>query len=129
MHIFIFSSIEEYIESAFLILLGDHNGSEEEAHARIRNKYLDAVKRIQKRLGGDRCKVIQEELEIAFDLFQSSSTSDVSGFCKPIQTLLEDFYDPMYDYQMSKRQGEILFCGNQEEIVEWAKNYSSTVQN
>ena len=136
--------IQEYVQNPFLafLVVGEHecndndndNGIniEGEAHARIRNTFLGAVGRIQKglqkRLGGTRNRGndILGEFENAFDLFESSNASNVSGFRKPIQSLLEDYYDPMYDYQMSERQGEILFHGNMEELVKWAEDYRTT---
>jgi tRNA 2-selenouridine synthase len=136
--------IQEYVQNPFLafLVVGEHecndndndNGinSEGDAHARIRNTFLGAVGRIQKglqkRLGGTRNRGndILGEFENAFDLFESSNASNVSGFRKPIQSLLEDYYDPMYDYQMSERQGEILFHGNMEELVKWAEDYRTT---
>ena len=138
--------IQEYVQDpylAFLSLDGTHHegndndtgsNSKGEAHVRIRKQCLGAVGRIQKglrkRLGGTRThnrgNDILVEFENAFDLFQSSDASNVSGFRKPIQSLLEDYYDPMYDYQMSKRQGEILFHGNMEELVKWAEDYRTT---
>ena len=33
----------------------------------------------------------------------------LSGFRKSVQLLLEDSYDPMFDYQMDKRKGDVLF--------------------
>ena len=51
---------------------------------------------------------------------------NLSGFRKPIQSLLEDCYDPMYDYQMSERKSEILFHGNMQEFVKWAEDYTGT---
>jgi len=76
-------------------------------------------------LGGthnQKLKIIGD-FEEAFDLFEKSNASNVSAFIKPIQLLLEDYYDPMYDYQMSKRNGEILFCGSMEEIVKWTNGH------
>ena len=114
--------IQEYIQSPFQTFANNvDNGAtnHEEAHAQIRSLFLDAVGRInkglQKRLGFN----ILDDFEGAFDLFEESNASNVSGFVKPIQHLLSDYYDPMYDYYMSKRNGEILFSGNVEEIVKW----------
>ena len=92
---------------------------------------MGAVGRIQKcfkkQLGDcNRGNEIIKELENAFDLFEEISrqqydvSNNLSGFRKPIQSLLEDYYDPMYDYQMSERKGEILFHGNMQELVQWA---------
>ena len=149
--------IQEYVQDPFLVFLAveqhkcnsgsdsdndDGIDSEGNAHARIRDTFLDAVRRIrkglqkaeakrQKRLGGtpntnNRGNEILGEFESAFDLFESSNATNVSGFRKPIQSLLEDYYDPMYDYQMSKRQGEILFNGGMVELVNFAEDYRAT---
>ena len=48
---------------------------------------------------------------------------DEDGFALPIGTLLEKYYDPMYDYQLSKRQGRILMQAPKEELHEWAESY------
>jgi tRNA 2-selenouridine synthase len=34
-----------------------------------------------------------------------------------IETLLLDYYDPMYEYQMNKREGRVLARGNRAEII------------
>jgi len=123
--------ISEYVQDPFkhFLLLNDDN--EEEAHDRIRDTFLDAVGRmnngLQKRLRGTHNEGLDVigEFEKAFDLFRSTNASDVSGFNDPIQILLDDYYDPMYDYQMSKREGEVLFCGSMEEIVKWADEYTA----
>lgn len=136
--------IQEYVQSPFLAFLADarerdcnandkgsnFNDKKEEAHARIRDLSLDAVGRInkglQKRWGGtlNQGYDIIGEFGKAFDLFKSSNASNVSGFRKPVQLLLEDYYDPMYDYQMSKRKGKVLFRGGIDEIVIWARDYT-----
>ena len=54
-------------------------------------------------------------------------SNNLSGFRKPIQSLLEDYYDPMYDYQMSEQKGEILFHGNMQQLVKWAEDYTVSV--
>ena len=146
--------IEEYIKHPFLAFVEEEvqcnvntndkcskQETEARARIRIRSNFMDAVGRIkkglQKRLGDcNRGNKIIDELENAFDLFEeirsSSNSNDadadvsnhLSGFRKPIQSLLEDYYDPMYDYQMSQRKGEVLFHGNMQELVKWAEDYT-----
>ena len=146
--------IEEYIKHPFLAFVEEEvqcnanandkcskQETEARAHIRIRSNFMDAVGRIQKglqkRLGGcNRGNEIIDEFENAFDLFEEISSSsnsndadadvcnNLSGFRKPIQSLLEDYYDPMYDYQMSERKGEVLFHGNMQELVKWAEDYT-----
>lgn len=119
--------IQEYILHPFLAY--NRSGNKREAHASIRNEFLNAMgriqKRLRKRLGPQQnlCK----DFDNAFDLFESD-TLNLSAFRRPIQSLLEDYYDPMYDYQIDKRKGEILFRGNMEELVIWAEDYRTTKQ-
>ena len=40
-------------------------------------------------------------------LEQQERTGDTSGHHLWIEALLTDYYDPMYDYQLSQKQGRI----------------------
>lgn len=128
--------VEEYVLRPFQTFLeAGPDANAEKAHDSIRNISLDSVRRInkglQKKWGGsiNQGFDILGAFEKAFDLFKSSNSSDVSGFRKPVQLLLEDYYDPMYDYQLRKRKGAVLFRGSMEKIVEWAEGYSTVVSS
>ena len=43
--------------------------------------------------------------------------AEVSGHREWIAVLLEKYYDPMYEYQLSKRDGGKLFCGDREAVI------------
>jgi len=91
------------------------------AHDKFSDKILKGLHRIKNRLGGDRHKVIENQLKDALELFK---TGDESGFKLPMESLLRDYYDPMYDYQISKRKERIIFKGSELEVLDWAKNYN-----
>ena len=33
--------------------------------------------------------------------------------------LLNNYYDPMYHYQMDKKKERVVFAGNRKEIIDW----------
>ena len=37
-----------------------------------------------------------------------------------IAFLLERYYDPMYEYQLARREGERLFRGDRAAVLAWA---------
>ncbi len=79
---------------------------------------LDNLARIRKRLGGERYQAIQRSFADALQhLFASG---DSHGFDAGIQSLLLDYYDPMYQYQLEKKPVEIAFRGTEDEILQWA---------
>ena len=54
-------------------------------------------------------------------MFESVAVVGATGAVgRLIRRLLEDYYDPMYDYQLSRRAGERLFSGDRDAVVEWA---------
>lgn len=71
--------------------------------------------RIRKRLGGVRYQQISSLLDSAFE--QQWSSADVSFHSSWIEALLTTYYDPMYEYQLGKRTGKILFRGTRAEVV------------
>ncbi|MEC7378134.1 MAG: tRNA 2-selenouridine(34) synthase MnmH, partial [Pseudomonadota bacterium] len=39
---------------------------------------------------------------------------------------LRDYYDPMYDYQLSQKEGRILVRGGPQALTDWANAHSGT---
>ena len=82
---------------------------------------LDNLARIQKRLGGDRYQQVKQCFEFALKmLFKNDS---VAEFDQGIQILLEQYYDPMYRYQIEDKKPEIIFEGPEAEFLQWAEEY------
>jgi len=85
---------------------------------------LDALGRIRKRLGGVLYEQLTETMEAAFqeDLIGVGGGSGDGILHRVwITSLLVDYYDKMYDYQLGQRKDEVLFRGNRKEVVEWAR--------
>ncbi|VAW76193.1 Selenophosphate-dependent tRNA 2-selenouridine synthase [hydrothermal vent metagenome] len=76
------------------------------------NNALDKIKR---RLGGVRFKALQAQVEQAIK--QQQLHRDNSHHKLWIETLLVDYYDPMYDYQISKKEQRIVFRGKQQTVL------------
>jgi len=36
--------------------------------------------------------------------------------------LLVEYYDPMYDYQIGKKQERVIFQGGEDEVLEYLEN-------
>lgn len=81
------------------------------------NYWLGSLSRIQKRLGGVRYKALHHLSQNALDLQQK--TGDISGFHPIIESLLVDYYDPMYDYQINKKSHRIVFQGDADEVLNY----------
>ena len=71
---------------------------------------------IRKRLGGVRHDVMIEQLRLAIE---AHIEGDPSGHREWIRALLLDYYDPMYAYQLEKKQHRVVFKGSAEEIMAW----------
>ena len=81
---------------------------------------LDNLARIRKRLGGERYTRVRNQFEAALGRF--FDTGEADGFSTGIRVLLEEYYDPMYRYQKSIKQPDIVFEGSDTELLDWAKN-------
>jgi len=108
---------DDYIESAwpqYQTLYGDL------AEVEFSRYILGNLARIQKRLGGDKYKQVRMCFEAA--LYQFYINQDASGFNEGIHTLLVGYYDPMYRYQLSNKEVNIIFKGPENDYLEWAKD-------
>jgi len=110
-------AVQDYITDLYPHYQNTHG---EQAHEIFSEKILFNLSRIQKRLGGELHKTLHGQLSEALSALAHGNEE---GFALPIGTLLEKYYDPMYDYQLSKRQGRILMQAPKEELLEWAENY------
>jgi tRNA 2-selenouridine synthase len=80
---------------------------------------LDNLARIQRRLGGEKHKIVSQCFESALkDFFASNS---ITGFADGIRILLTDYYDPMYRYQLASKSAPIIFEGPEAEYLQWAE--------
>jgi len=77
----------------------------------LQNRYQQALKRIARRLGGVQYELISKLLVDSFD-----------GHCSHdswVHALLTHYYDPMYDYQLKKKQSRIVFRGDMDSIQDY----------
>ncbi|MBF0470472.1 MAG: tRNA 2-selenouridine(34) synthase MnmH [Gammaproteobacteria bacterium] len=110
----------EYIEEAlqeYRDLHGEETGFE------LWSQYLfQSLDKIRKRLGGLRHQTLRQQLEQA--LLRHHSHDDPSEHRGWIATLLRDYYDPMYDYQLSRKQERIHFRGSYQQILDYLRDHS-----
>ena len=77
------------------------------------------LNRIRKRLGSERYLHLKSLLHSAFVHQQASGGTEAHKAW--IEILLRDYYDPMYDYQISKSPIPIVFRGNAEEVLSFIR--------
>jgi tRNA 2-selenouridine synthase len=86
----------------------------ESGPAAHRERLLADLARTRKRLGGERYQRVAGLMDAAFAT--QATTGALDGHRDWIRVLLRDYYDPMYDYQMSQRQGVRLAVGDRAQI-------------
>lgn len=91
---------------------------EEAGWINFRDYLLSALDRIRKRLGGERHQSLRAIMTGALD--EQQQTGRVGRHAEWIQVLLQDYYDPMYDYQLSQKVGRIAARGDFETLRDWA---------
>ena len=91
------------------------------AELRFSEYVLDNLARIQKRLGGERYSLVKSCFGSALTEFFVSARAD--AFYDGIKILLEQYYDPMYQYQLNSKKPTIIFEGRESEYLGWAEDY------
>jgi tRNA 2-selenouridine synthase len=106
--------IKDYVVD-LLGLYESNTGNHELAFNSYAQYMLDSLERIKKRLGGVLYKELNTLMQYAID--QHNKTGEVSGYKPVFEQLLTRYYDPMYNYQMEKKQQRIIFTGNAHQIL------------
>jgi tRNA 2-selenouridine synthase len=111
-------TLQEYVHDAlqeYRDLLGEQPGFEAWA------EYLDnSLARIHRRLGGTRHLAIREQLQHA--LQRHRETGETGAHRAWIESLLVDYYDAMYNYQLEKKQDRVCFSGRSDEVREFLES-------
>ena len=116
------ADIEERIDITFqeyiIEALAEHQSfyGDELGFSHWSEQLLNAIDKIQRRLGGVRHKQLK-------GLLVNSIKQQVAGNIEEhkewIKVLLIDYYDPMYDYQLSKKQERIIFKGHKSDVYDY----------
>ena len=121
--------VEESLEARIDVVVADyivdlgqrfaavHGAEGPSQHARKLQQDLD---RIRKRLGGVRYQQVSRMMQSAFERQRRSGSPD--GHRAWIALLLQQYYDPMYEYQLSRREGVKLFSGPRQAVLAWARD-------
>lgn len=88
----------------------------EAAFERFSDGLLDALDRIQKRLGGSRHKAVRAVMVEAIEQHRAGDDSAHRAWIEP---LLRDYYDPMYAYQLGQRRERVVFAGSEQAVAEF----------
>ncbi len=106
--------IKDYVLD-LLQIYEKHTGDSRRAIDLYAQYMLDSLERIKKRLGG----VLYKELNVLMQqaIEQHKNTAEVSSYKPVFEQLLTRYYDPMYSYQMEKKQQRIIFTGNAHQIL------------
>ena len=94
----------------------NHSQYQDDAFEMYAAYLLNSLKGISRRLGGTRYAAMRSLMESALREQQQGKPELHKEW---ITELLINYYDPMYEYQLEKKQQRIIFYGSHEEITDW----------
>ena len=121
--------VESNLEDRVEIILNDYiisnykeyqSDNQENAGVIFSQYLLDSLERIRKRLGSENYKNIKKKMIQASSDNLTDPLKDIHRDW--IQILLKKYYDPMYEYQLGKKQDRIIFRGMHHEFNEWIRD-------
>lgn len=110
-------TFQEYITESLAehqLHLGEEAGFESWA-----GQLQTSIDKIQRRLGGVRYKELKALLTDA--LQQQLTTGKTDKHKEWIKVLLVDYYDPMYDFQIAKKENRVAFRGQNDDVLCYLK--------
>lgn len=94
--------------------MGEHAGFEAFAE-----HHRGSLTRIKRRFGRENYQSAMQLLDTALTAHQQDD--DTTKYSPFIEMHLRDYYDPMYDYQLSQKSERIVFKGTHNDILDKAK--------
>ncbi|HAI16062.1 MAG TPA: tRNA 2-selenouridine(34) synthase MnmH [Gammaproteobacteria bacterium] len=120
--------IEESLDNRVEIILNDYvisnyleykQSAPKEAEERFTKFLLTSLEKIRRRLGDEYYNDVREIMQKALACKNKEEAHGLHR--KWIRNLLETYYDPMYEYQLSKKMHRLIFRGEKCEFLNWAK--------
>ncbi|MBX2878966.1 MAG: tRNA 2-selenouridine(34) synthase MnmH [Granulosicoccus sp.] len=110
--------LQDYVEKLLESIQSELPG--EAGFQRFADRHRTSLFNIQKRLGVEKFRTAAILLDEAIACHADSG--DLGGYRPFIQLLLENYYDPMYDYQLENRDSRVLHRGDEYELTRWLNN-------
>lgn len=107
-------SYQEYVVDTSAAFTALHGGDMAAGFVAFRDYLLGSLGKIHKRLGGVRYQQLLQQMQAA--LAVQAETGETQAHQAWVRTLLLDYYDPMYDYQISNKQARLVFSGTADEV-------------
>jgi tRNA 2-selenouridine synthase len=98
----------------FVALLGPEAG-----FTAFADRLQDCLRRIVKRLGGERYQRLSGVMDAALAEQRRSGSLDLHRDW--IAGLLNEYYDPMYAYQREQNAGRIVFAGDRQAVADYLR--------
>jgi len=124
--------VEEALESRVETILRDYilaNLAAWESHcpgeggARLEQSLLAGLGKIRRRLGGGNHEAAGKLMRRAF---AAAGAERIEWHREWIALLVENYYDPMYEYQLARKRPRIEFRGTRGEVAQWCRDYLSS---
>ncbi len=112
------SPLEDRSERIFEEYVCQALANPESNREQLGQHYLDALQRINRRLGGQRCDDIAVSLSKAFSLDTAAPLFREKHIVW-IQKLLNWYYDPMYDFQLARKHDRVILTGDCSTISDY----------
>ncbi|MDM2994337.1 MULTISPECIES: tRNA 2-selenouridine(34) synthase MnmH [unclassified Citrobacter] len=114
--------LERLREEYFIRMHRDftHTCGEEDGWQAYSDYLHHGLSAIQRRLGLQRFKELTVKLDAALTMQQASGSTD--GHLAWLVPLLNEYYDPMYRYQLEKKAAKIVFRGIWQDVAQWLQN-------
>ena len=111
--------VQRVLQEYVIEMLQEHIAVDAESGPEnYRQQLLASLFRIRKRLGSERYVKLEAIMGAAIE--EQLASGDTSMHDGWIEALLTDYYDPMYEYQLSAKKDRVVFAGDYQQVLEWA---------
>ncbi|MEZ5534180.1 MAG: tRNA 2-selenouridine(34) synthase MnmH [Thiolinea sp.] len=109
-------SYQEYVVD-MVAAFTQQQGDAERGFRHFGQYILNSLEKIRRRLGGVRYETVKQMMESALAVQQYSGETELHR--QWVEFILFDYYDPMYDYQISKKLSRLVFRGDKAAVREY----------